>query len=371
MPTTPHRCDLVFGLFGGASYVESAVGILRSNLDKALLYANDEVVQYIELVRAEIIAREAKRKPEITEEPEIFLRLSALAQENISAHARLLQVTLLLVHLGCVSSDTVRGFGLPFLRLIHSCNQVFRLASGEWVPCHDLRIRTFNDLRLRIVEPYNNLFEDFIPRNLYPHFDPMNPSTNSERVETVEEALLLIRQYSRPLHTNLVNCISTIALTPPLHPLPRRSYSCRTQYLGGIFIDASSSDHVNVAMDIMHEYYHQQLWSLWSMHPDKAIPENCRDVCSPFTNRSISAPVMAQAYAIYSGALDFLRWLETSNEVGTTLQNISERISWIEHRLPILRARILESVGSSSALTTLFVACDEPGAKQMKHTSCL
>ncbi|WP_283137726.1 hypothetical protein [Rhizohabitans arisaemae] len=198
-----------------------------------------------------------------------------------------------------------------------------RPPGGYWRLCHShdavltLRQNRLEDVfpttAVRLTEdlvamyPRTGLFADLIPADLYPAGDAPGPT--DPRVARVTEALRLIRAFSPVLAADFAEVVRTIVITPSLATLPRRSYSCRLTYFGGIFVDASEEDVGLVAEGLLHEYAHQELWRLWEFRPEAAVPAPGAPVRSPLTGRLLGRDVMTHAYLIYLEAARFNAWL--------------------------------------------------------------
>ena len=291
-------------------------------------------------------------------DPEVFLRLYALNDRKIAEQKKILHAALLLVHCRLADPEDVSDTGLRFLRLVHSHGQILCLSRGGWSECQSLIATTSGLVPLQVLLPANGLFDDFLPASLY-RPSKQRGSVELDRVATIEMAMETLKAYSSELYKNFRLRIRTIALTPPIRDEARRSFSCRLGYYGGIFIDVIPGDVIDAVVNLLHEYCHQQLWSFWFLRPESAIGEEGVSVRSPFTGRALPAPVMAQAYLIYSATLDFLRWAALSSNQRPALDRIANDIQKIERGLPELKASLSKSLRNSSSLTDLFAFCEQ------------
>lgn len=359
----PHRTDLAGLLRSRTLEGDEDWGVIARGLcEQALARASPSTVlrSMLALLLRTWLDWEHQGESYRLADPEVFLRLYALTADAADDQLRNVHASLLLVHCHLADADTVAGSGLAFLRLVHSHGEILRLSNGAWSVCASPIAVAPNLAPLCVLMPTNGLFDDFLPVHLYPPYEQKQAdSFDLDRVATIESAIVILREYSSELCVNFLSRIRTIALTPPLGEQPRRSFSCRLGYYGAIFADVIPGDVIDTAVHLLHEYCHQQLWSLWFVRPSLAVEENGAVVRSPFTERLVPAPVMAQAYLIYSATLDFLHWIVSSNASGAGVDRAVDDLKRVERRLPVLRDSLLVSSAASSALRELVGFCDQ------------
>lgn len=150
-----------------------------------------------------------------------------------------------------------------------------------------------------VYRPYSNLFDDVEPR-LYGF--QSSRKTNGELDLLVKEAFSIIDLYSKSLCENIADQISTISLLKETGGRPK-SHSLRNRYIGAIFITIASP--IEMAEQIIHEYYHQCIWPWWLVEPPEDLPDVSLQVISPISGAARSMPTMVQAILIYASLQDF------------------------------------------------------------------
>ena len=66
---------------------------------------------------------------------------------------------------------------------------------------------------------------------------------------------------------------------------------------GGVFV--SISHPLEIAEQLIHEYYHQQIWPWWLVERPADLPDESITIVSPITGSVRSVAVMVQALLIY------------------------------------------------------------------------
>ncbi|URR11153.1 hypothetical protein LT980_14490 [Citrobacter portucalensis] len=186
-----------------------------------------------------------------------------------------------------------------------------RVASGRFVEVawfnHRRLVRNFSigwnlvirDKSITVFRPYICLFDDVEP-SLYGAQSSSRSNNNLECL--LKEVFSLIYLYSASLCNNILDQISTISLLREIDKRPI-SYSLRNRYIGAIFITIASP--IEMAEQIIHEYYHQSIWPWWLVEPPEDLPDPNLQVISPITGAVRSLPTMIQAILIYIGLIDF------------------------------------------------------------------
>jgi hypothetical protein len=130
-------------------------------------------------------------------------------------------------------------------------------------------------------------------------------------MENLESAFELIGAFSGSLRNGVEQYIRLIALMPG-EKSASRSFSFRNSYLGGIFISQGSP--IEMAEQIVHEYYHQRLWPWWLVERPADFPSVTEEIVSPVTGRSRSILTMIQALLIYRGLCQLYGWAVDSGQ---------------------------------------------------------
>jgi hypothetical protein len=150
-----------------------------------------------------------------------------------------------------------------------------------------------------IYRPHNELFNDVEPR-LYGY--QSSARSNCQLNDLLLQAFTIIHEYSEYLYRNIAAHISTISLLKEVEGRPI-SYSLRNKYIGAIFVTVTSP--LEMAEQIIHEYYHQCIWPWWLVEAPSDLPDVDLRVASPITGAMRSLPTMMQAILIYASLLDF------------------------------------------------------------------
>ncbi len=285
-------------------------------------------------------------------DPEVFPPIFALGQRAVAAEAAEAMTRALLVHSGLEPISTFGRERPKFLRLAHSSGKVLKSQDGGWYDVSGEVLQAFGDHF--VYWPYPDLFQDILPEQHYPHcIDSMIDRAGA--TSTLTCALDLLHQFSPALSKVFRAGVKNIIVLPN-RKAPRYSFSCRTAYLGGIFIDLNRSA-ASVAEDLMHETVHQSLWSQWCARGVQ-VPSNCQ-VYSPVTNRWRPADSMIHAFVIYQLAIAFHCCLPSEEVREHRIKILRESIPIIRQQLPLeaspeikrLVSRTDELVGSFQART--------------------
>lgn len=152
---------------------------------------------------------------------------------------------------------------------------------------------------INIYRPHDGLFDDVEPK-LYGA--QSSNRSNEELSKLLSDAFSVIHAYSKSLCYNILDQISTISFLKEVVGRPI-SYSLRNRYIGAIFVTVTTA--VEVAEQIIHEYYHQCIWPWWLVEPPEDLPDAGLQVVSPITGAIRSLPTMVQATLIYASLQDF------------------------------------------------------------------
>ncbi|MBA4058708.1 MAG: hypothetical protein C0490_28585 [Marivirga sp.] len=158
----------------------------------------------------------------------------------------------------------------------------------------------------------------------------------------MEQSIALLSDFSEQLFVLFDSMVRLISILPP-DRRPRSSFSCRSAYLGGIFIDTSSSCVNEIAEDLLHEAIHQCLWARWLLLGDTDLLNDIPTVQSPFTGRLISLNVMLQAFVIYSCSYHFHRCM-CGRLGGIDGKRFEFRLAQLAKKIPILRESLRVAV---------------------------
>jgi hypothetical protein len=161
-----------------------------------------------------------------------------------------------------------------------------------------------NNEEIRVFRPYPNLFNDVEPR-LYG--SQISKLSNEDMNRLLQEAFEVINCYSSPLCNRIIRHLSTVALLRESHSRPV-SFSLRNLYIGVIFISIASP--VEMAEQIIHEYYHQCLWPWWLVEPPGDLADTKVQILSPVSGATRSLPTMIQAVLIYASLIDFYEFVK-------------------------------------------------------------
>jgi hypothetical protein len=197
-----------------------------------------------------------------------------------------------------------------------------------------------------VYRPYSNLFDDVEP-NLYGA--QSSSKMNDELELLVREAFSIVDQYSQSLFENIVDHISTISLLKETVGRPK-SHSLRNRYIGAIFITIASP--IEMAEQIIHEYYHQCIWPWWLVEPPEDLPDVSLQVTSPISGAARSMPTMVQAILIYSSLQDFYTFSIERSVTGrdtAAADRALARASTIRQRFDELVATVLQELRDREA----------------------
>lgn len=214
---------------------------------------------------------------------------------------------------------------------------------------HRSAVRKFNlgwslkvhDKAIAVYRPHYGLFDDVEPE-LYGA--QSSTKSNKELNLLLSEAFSIINLYSHSLCGNIVDQVSSISLLKEVDGRPI-SYSLRNRYIGAIFITVASA--VEMAEQVIHEYYHQCMWPWWLVEPPKDLPDASLQVKSPITGAVRSLPTMVQAILIYASLQDFYTF---ANERGktdldqATADRARARAQMIQERFDDLATSVVEEL---------------------------
>lgn len=155
--------------------------------------------------------------------------------------------------------------------------------------------RREGSVSLNYILPTNNLFSDFLNKELYPSIQNRNKGYNVK----INLAHQMLESYFGDLRV-VEETLHTVALVGNLKVPYRFSYNCRNTYPGVCFIDIERTTHIDILESIIHESIHQILWPQISISSDGWIPTNKYHEVSAITNRTVDVSVLIQAAFIYS-----------------------------------------------------------------------
>lgn len=208
-----------------------------------------------------------------------------------------------------------------------------------------------NDEEIRVFRPYPNLFDDVEPR-LYG--SQISKLSNEDMDRLLQEAFEVINSYSSQLCNRIISQLSTVALLREIHSRPV-SFSLRNLFIGVIFVSIASP--IEMAEQIIHEYYHQCLWPWWLVEPPEDLADTKVKILSPVSGAMRSLPTMIQAVLIYASLIDFYkfvkdekscdlqdtiqqRWLERSNSINehfdTLVDSMTSKLQTMPSSLSLL-----------------------------------
>lgn len=232
------------------------------------------------------------QQPFDSSNPEIFPILFALGERVLSVQDEEALALALLIHSRIEPMSRLQKTRPKILRLAHSHGTILRSVGLSWEDISDAVLDKATGVCL--LWPYDSLFEDIVPAEHYPT-TVHQPLCKVAASENLTAAIQMLKDFSPALQALFECVVRTIAVLPE-HDASRKSFSCRTAYLGGIFINLSREPSL-VAEDLMHETVHQALWAKWCLQNVWFPPE--QEVFSPVTGRWRPADVMTHAYVIY------------------------------------------------------------------------
>lgn len=199
--------------------------------------------------------------------------------------------------------------------------------------------RRIHDREIVVYRPHVGLFDDVEP-DLYGR--QSSSKSNSELDLVLGEAFSIIDLYSHSLCENILDQVSTVSLLKEVGGRPI-SYSLRNRYIGAIFITITSA--VEMAEQIIHEYYHQCMWPWWLVEPPEDLPDTNLQVTSPITGAARSLPTMVQAILIYASLQDFYTFANEHGKTGledpATTDRARARAQVIRERFDDLAAKVV------------------------------
>lgn len=269
-------------------------------------------------------------------DPEIFAPLFALGEVDVSGVEADALAFALLVHLGVENESGFARRRPNFLRLSHSRRTVLRASRDGWV---DVTESVLDAGRAtKILWPFGSLFDDILSRDFYP--DRVKNAVDRRRaLESLDTAMALVGEFSPSILDIVLKTVRTLVVLPTTGSI-RHSFSCRTSYLGGIFIDLER-DPTAVAEDLIHETVHQCLWSRWCVQEIRVAAEP--SIYSPLTGRWRPADVMSHAYVIYCLAALFHMTLRNPTPASQL------RRSDLNRAIPEIALQLRQCVASSEA----------------------
>lgn len=283
--------------------------------------------------------------PELSEQtlenPEIFSALFALTCNDISAIQQTYFSETLLIHSGLLKPEKIRKLPLRpyYIRLLHTSKQILRCTQNELEDISKTIAIPFKDKFIIGFKP--QLFSDLLPETIYPN--TYGDSQEPKAVKTLEQilkALNLIQETSPTAASTFEAMVKTISLVRPhKQALKRKSFSCRTSYLGGIFIQSKYDEVTQLAEDLLHESIHQSMWAQWLLNENSEFVTATEKVRSPFTDRDLPLNVMLQALVIYTASY-FLHIESIGRLSGRDYIACEQRIITLTKGIPLLRKNI-------------------------------
>lgn len=286
---------------------------------------------------------------QIWKNSELYPYLNYLAFPN--NNKRQLCINSMLVHCGISSLKYDTNPEVLYWRLSNERPEVayFQNKTIAYKPKLGWTAKIKNE-EIRVFRPYPNLFDDVEPR-LYG--SQISMMSNENINGALQDAFEVINRYSSPLCNRIISQLSTVALLrePDSRPV---SFSLRNLFIGVIFVSITSP--IEMAEQIIHEYYHQCLWPWWLVEPPEDLADTEVKIVSPVSGATRSLPTMIQAVLIYASLIDFYKFIKDTqlfNLHATMEQRWLERSSSLnEHfdTLVSLMASELKTMPSSLSL---------------------
>lgn len=256
--------------------------------------------------------------------PEISLELARVSQ--IGARYRPIAAKRLAWQMGARSVPPAQG---PYLRRLR--RNVLSDVRGPYDYKNDLSARLVSRRRgFTILLQCPGLFQDFLPKDLYPHEDDSPAPCSTEDI--LDDALIRLGQ-NRDLNHLIAIITPYMALVPELPIEQRQSFNCRLTYPGVIFL-GRYHDPADLAADILHEFLHQLLWmAAWQQPRDWLPVGSDYTIRSPLTDREKDAAVMVHACLIYA-LIYHLRFLIGLSEtraanLGSASKSIADQLMFV------------------------------------------
>jgi HEXXH motif-containing protein len=194
------------------------------------------------------------------------------------------------------------------------------------------------------------LYSEFLDESLYASRDSVYCS---DVIPSIDRALLRIKRYSGPLFQDLCKTVRLIVIT---NDIGRPCYSCRTAYYGGIFINPSFANGLQIAESLIHEFLHQKFWLWWAYDPLASQERLNRLIVSPITGMTRTVEVMLQAALIYRECLSFYAWALQNEPLKEEESWTARRVAHLETGLKALYPILKSEAGSEGRVAAFLDA---------------
>ena len=241
-----------------------------------------------------------QRHPRRWRNPELFPHLNRL---NAGNNERLAEaVALLRAHIGLDAIEEVMPLLLAYTRLRDPHSIVLKKRDDQLKLCEGTcDVLKDIDSSPTIYRPLKGLFTD-IAGDLY----FVQGFTDLHECQTLmREAFSILGQYSEDLPGAICRQVAAVAFMSPSKGRAK-SFSLKNFFIGGIFV--SKSDPVALAEQLLHEYYHQCVWSWWLIEEPLDLPRSALLV-SPISQQKRGVPTMVQAALIYRSLDDYYQFV--------------------------------------------------------------
>lgn len=252
------------------------------------------------------------------------------------------------IHLGLEEFEGDYPIDVAFLRLRHKSPLVYRRNERGYEVVEGL-VNSSPDTLPLIYRPHPHLFDD-VSASLYRGNEER---TVDSMVHLTSQALSLIDLFCPDLSGRLRSRISCVAFIPKQR-YSSKSYSFRNHFIGGVFVSIASPPEI--AEQLIHEYYHQQIWPWWLFERPVDLPSDATTLTSPVTGATRAVPVLFQAFLIYASVCRFYAFLIKAQEslsdeeysqasgrldvVAPALRKLGEALSWALRDAPRTREQL-------------------------------
>ncbi len=216
-------------------------------------------------------------------------------------------------------------------------NSLVAIAGGVLAPIKSLPATI-------LYRPVDRLFGDVAP-HLY---RGASVRLSSDRIRSrAEAAMQLISEYCPVLSANISRSVGILSFTSD-KPEVMRSFSLRNYFPGAVF--SSLGDPAQIAENLVHEYYHREVWRWWLVDCPADMPHEMETIISPITGEERSVQVMIHALMIYRSVVDFYQFhLDSHGEDlpdGRRRDRMIQRSRLIKRKLPDLANALSTAVSN-------------------------
>jgi HEXXH motif-containing protein len=322
---------------------------IEPGMPRHFLLSTAELQPNLESCRTDIdeIADAIDRRvqPPVWQNPEVYAQIALLAQAAERRRDATPVLELLRVQLEMIPVADARNLVDGPIRLMQVDGSIRMRRAGRVERLDDRVVASVENLPSRVALPYEGLYRDLVPPELYrddvPAYDPR------ELTDKLAQGVDLLRRHSPDVASDFCDVIQTVVLVPDLHDARQWSYNLRLGYFGAIFVNVFPLGRHAIAEALMHEYIHQRLWEWWTYEPPDGLPAASVTIRSPVTDREKPALVMLQALLIYASAHRF--YASASHQETLAPQErdmVEQRMSRLSTAVPeladALRAHIAE-----------------------------